>query len=110
MCSLLCIITDIVPPHVRVIPLGGDATFTCKDRATDGEIRQFQWLVNGTRVDNTDRTMTETNPFFGHIHIRNVTLDYNNTIVQCVISLTSGDGTFSDNATLLVQGEEYCCY
>ncbi len=102
--------SDILPPNEKVIPTGGYVTFTCINRATNEDV-QFQWLVNGTRVENLnleDMIMTDDrNNFVGLILFMNITVDYNNTIVQCKVNFTSGDIILSDNATLLVQGEEY---
>ncbi len=104
--------SDILLPHERVITPGGEATFTClyRDTAEDVPYVQFQWFVNGTQVEELnlgDRIITDVNDLIGHIHFINVTVEYNDTTVQCRVNNTSGDITFSDNnATLFVQGEE----
>ena len=96
-----------------MIPLGGENTFTCTNRATTENVSQFQWLVNGTLVEELnlgDRITTDHNNHVGYLHFINITENYNNTIIQCRVNLTSGDITFSDNATLLVQGESVIIY
>ena len=87
-----------------MIPLGRETTFTCINRATTGDV-QFQWLVNGTLVEDLnigDRIMTDSNNVFGEIYFMNIPLDYNDTTIECRINNITGDII----ATLLVQGEE----
>ncbi len=42
----------------------------------------------------------------GHLTFRNIPLEYNDTTIQCIVTLTSGEILQSNNATLLVQGKE----
>ena len=89
-----------------VIILGGDTAFTC--RVTD-TVQQFQWLVNGTLLEDLNqRDGIEDAVTFGIglLTFRNIPLGYNDTTIQCIANFTSGGIIRSNNATLLVQGEE----
>ncbi len=86
-----------------MITPGEGTVFTC--RAT----QQIQWLVNGTRLEDLNqRDGIEDNVTFGigTLTFRDIPLEYNDTTIQCVVTLTSGEIIRSNNATLLVQGKE----
>ncbi len=85
------------------------SSFSCQS-LNSGDIQQFQWLVNGTRLedfDQTDGIMTTVKNDFGILALSNISLEYNETTIQCIITLTSGENISSNDATLLVQGEPY---
>ena len=105
---LLVTSSDNLVPTERVIVPGGETTFTCIHTSVIGVIEQFQWLVNGTRLEDlnqTDRIEAENN-IIGHLHFINIPVEYNSTTIQCIIDFTSGESIPSNNATLFVQGEE----
>ncbi len=85
-------------------------SFVCQSINSPG-IQQFQWLVNGTRLEDNDQRdgieehMTRTT---GILTFLNVPVEYNDTTIQCIAIFTSGEIMYSNNATLLVQGEEIC--
>ncbi len=92
-------------PRVVII-LGGETTYTCR---VTGTIQQIQWLVNGTQLEDLNkRDGIEDDVTFGigHLTFRNISEEYNNTNIQCIVTLTSGEIIRSNSATLLVQGEE----
>ncbi len=85
---------------------GGKIVFTCR---VTGTVQQFQWLVNGTRLEDFDqRDGIEDGGTFGigTLTFNNTPVEYNDTTIQCIVTLTSGEIIPSNNATLLVQGEE----
>ncbi len=89
-----------------IVP-GDDATFTCIYSSIFDVIEQFQWLVNGTRLEDLNQTegiRTENN-IFGHLHFTNIPVEYNGTTIQCIIDFASGESTPSNHAMLLIQGE-----
>ena len=89
-----------------MIILGGETAFTCR---VIGTVEQIQWLVNGTHLEELNqRDGIEDDVTFGIglLTFRNIPAEYNDTTIQCVVTLTSGEIIRSNNATLLVQGEE----
>ena len=89
-----------------MIILGGDTAFTCRGTSA---VQQIQWLVNGTQLEDLDqRNGIEHDVTFGlgHLTFRNISVEYNDTTIQCIVALTSGEILSSNNATLLVQGEK----
>ena len=90
-----------------VTTLGGMHTFDC--RSINNDVQQYQWLVNGTELQELNLTdgviMTEDNDVIAFISFNNITMKYNGTTIQCIANLTSGEIIPSNNATLLVQGE-----
>ncbi len=97
----------IIPTEEVTIP-GMMSTYVCQSINT-GNIQQFQWLLNGTRLEDlnkTDRIRTvNLDQIIGIIHFNNITVDYDNTTIQCKVTLPSGVVISSSNAKLLVQGE-----
>ncbi len=92
----------------RVTFPGMNFTFECQPH-NSGPIQQFQWLLNGTRLEDlnqTERIMTHTTTIFGLLNFNIISVEYNDTTIQCIVTLTSGEVISSNNATLLVQGEE----
>ncbi len=89
-----------------MIILGEETAFTCR---VTGTVQQIQWLVNGTRLEDINqRDGIEDDVTFGigHLTFRNIPVEYNDTTIQCIVTLTSENVKLSNNATLLVQGEE----
>ncbi len=107
---LTLLISDIRIPHQKVIALGREDQFICRNADQFEDISQFQWLVNGTLVEEAnpeDEIYVDNGDHLGHIHFINVPVDYNNTIAQCRVTFASdGNITYSNIGTLLVQGED----
>ena len=80
------------------------STFICQS-INSGDMKQFQWLVNGTQLEHSDEISTTAEGDIGILTFSNIPVDYNDTTIQCIVTLTSGDTISSNNATLLVQGE-----
>ncbi len=99
-------IIDIIPDPLRVAYLGGETTFTCSYTPLRGRIQHIQWIVNGTQAEliQTDGIMVENIQNVGHLHFINISVEHNDTTIQCRVNLTSGEIT--NNATLHVQGED----
>ena len=78
---------------------GSEAVFTCEASGAEA----LGWNVNGTTALETNFSVTRT---VGHIS--NITLpalsEYNSTVVQCIAGVLGGHFTWSENATLLIQG------
>ncbi len=87
--------------------LGGNFPFNCE--SINNNVSRYQWLVNMTLLENLDRTdgviSTNTNNIISLINFENVTMKYNGTTIECIVTLTSREMIRSNNATLLVQGE-----
>ncbi len=97
--------SDIISQPERVVVAGGNTTFTCIYTSASATAEQIQWLVNGTRLEDlnqTERIEAENNIIY-FIHIP---VEYNGTTIKCIIDYTSGGNVPSNNATILVQGEE----
>ncbi len=101
---------DIIPDPLRVAYLGGETTFTCSYTPLRGRIQHIQWIVNGTQAEliQTDGIMVENIQNIGHsqLHFINISVEHNDTNIQCIVNLTSGMIIHSNNATLHVQGED----
>ena len=104
--------SDIIEPHQRVIIPGRSTTFTCRYRAniTDPVLRII-WLINGTQLDQEDlnqRDGIESDDLHdvGHLYFNNISVEYNDTTIRCLIFFTSSNLITSNIAILLVQGEE----
>ena len=101
---------------VSVYPLrpitneGRNITFTCfLVTATQDSFQSIQWLLNGSELS----TLGVNNPFddfeplgsgIGTLTFIRVSLEYNNTIIQCRGRLASGRNPTSNGVTLLLQG------
>lgn len=77
---------------------GSEAVFTCEASGAAA----MGWNVNGTSALDTNFSVRTVG------HISNITLQalhkYNSTMVQCIAGVLGGDFTWSENATLLIQG------
>ncbi len=95
-------------PLQEVATPGRTAPFIC-EAINSNDIQQFHWLVNGTRLeysnlgDRVDDYVSHTTAVFIFL---NVSVEYNDTTIQCIGTFTSGEINYSTIATLLVQGEE----
>ncbi len=69
-------------------------------------ITSVEWLINGTRLEDFSLTNVETQfiELFrqGSLVFSNISVEYNNTNIQCRATLSNGE---TNSATLLVQGE-----
>ncbi len=94
---------DVFIPDVNPI-------FNC-GAASDAPITitSVQWLINGTRLE--DLSLTNVGTEFsqlsrqGTLVFNNISVEYNNTIIQCRANLSNGETVDSNIDTLLVQGE-----
>ena len=72
-------------------------------------ITSVEWLINGTRLEDLSLTNVETEfsqiTRQGALVFNNISVEYNNTNIQCRATLSNGETGDSDNFTLLVQGE-----
>ncbi len=95
-----------IPTPQRVITPGEGTVFLCR---VTGTVEQVQWLVNGTQLEDINQRDGIEDGFTfgtGHLSFRDIPVEYNDTTIQCIVTLTSGDIIPSNNATLLVQGKE----
>ena len=91
-------------PVDPVVHAGGVATFTCA--ATSSTIVSVEWLVNGTSLNSHPLQNVEQAFALGSglLRFSNVSMDDNNTRVQC-LATTSSEEVLSSNISLLrVQG------
>ncbi len=98
-----------VEPQEKVITPGGIAIFHC-EIINNNDMRQLYWLVNGTRLEDLKLGDDRVNDYMSR-GVRSLTflpipVEYNDTTIQCFANFTSGEIMYSNNATLLVQGEE----
>ena len=72
-------------------------------------ITSVEWLINGTRLEDLSLTNVETEfsqlSRQGTLVFNNISVEYNNTNIQCRATLSNGETVDSNNVTLLVQGE-----
>ncbi len=92
-----------------MIILGRGTTYPCTVTHDQlGTVPQIQWLLNGTLLEDLNqRDGIEDDVTFGigTLTFNNTPVKYNDTTIQCIATLTSGEIMYSNNATLLVQGE-----
>ncbi len=89
-----------------MITPGEGTVFTCR---VTGTVEQIQWLVNGTQLEDINqRDGIEDAVTFGtgHLTFSNISVEYNDTTIQCIVTLTSKEIIRSNDATLLVQSKE----
>jgi len=105
------------PVPDRLIPIKGTAAvllpgthslYYCRSRF--GNVASVQWLINGTLFEDLNLTNvgTEFVDVFhrGSLFFVNLSVNpYNNTIIQCRATYNNGEIVYSNNSTLLVQGE-----
>ncbi len=72
-------------------------------------ITSVEWLINGTQLEDLSLTNVATEfsqlSRQGTLVFRNISVEYNNTNIQCRATLSNGETVDSNNYTLLVQGK-----
>ena len=73
---------------------GDNGVLVCP--VVDGMVREYQWKLNGVLSTNFNDVIAD-----GHIlKFRSISLKYDDTAIQCVVTFTSGEIEYSNNATL----------
>ena len=96
----------VIDEPLRVSPLGGVTTFTCLYIPLNGTL-PIHWIVNGTWLEDLeqrDGIEVVDLPYIGHLNFINISVEHNDTTIQCRVDFTSGEIVYSNNATLFVQG------
>ena len=95
----------VIPSGEVVVTLDADTTVTCN--SLEGSINSIQWLINGTLVEPS----AQVNPVFdtehgiGLLQLKNFTLNFNSSRIQCRASFDSGiTETSTELLLILVQG------
>lgn len=101
--------------QVNVFPAGefvtiphGNAAFTCLSLSPSGdEIRQVQWLLNGTllqhlHLENVEAEFSTIGSGVGTLQFTDIPLAYNMTTIRCHAEFSSGHWFVSNDATLLL--------
>ncbi len=107
--SLYHVTVTLTPDKNVVIPGTLQATYICHFINNNGNIQQYHWLVNGTQLEDLnlgDGIQVVESRSTGILSFINIPEEYNDTIIQCEATLTSGEIIYSNNAILLVQGED----
>ncbi len=97
------------PGQSVVIPTTPQASYICHFINNNGNIQQYQWLVNETQLEDLDlgdRVQVDESRSTRILSFMNISVEYNDTTIQCIVTLTSGEIIRSNNATLLVQGKD----
>ncbi len=83
---------------------GRNPVLTCA--SISGIIISVEWLINGTELEDLSLTNVEAG-FIGQgvLVFNNISVEYNNTNIQCRANLSNGETVDSNDFTLLVQGE-----
>ncbi len=80
---------------------GSNPTYRCEFSSCT--ITSVQWLINGKQLEDLSFTNVETEfsqrSRLGTLRFNNISVEYNNTNIQCRANLSIGE------ATLFVQGE-----
>ncbi len=107
MCSYLISIVTLTSPGSVFIP-GDNPIFNCAS-LPHTNITSVQWLINGTRLEDLSFTNVVTDfselTRQGVLVFNNISVEYNNTNIQCRATLSNGETVDSNDFTLLVQGE-----
>ena len=107
--SLYHVTVTLTPDKNVVIPGTLQATYICHFINNNGNIQQYHWLVNGTQLEDLNLgngVQVVESRSTGILSFINIPEEYNDTIIQCEATLTSGEIIYSNNAILLVQGED----
>lgn len=98
------------PAVDRITTPGGSALFSCYATHGESDITGAQWTFNSTSADTFNQShvvidLAET-PIgnFGYLTLRDIPVEWNNTVVQCVGMFASGTWTPSDTCILRLQG------
>ena len=87
---------------------GVNPGYNCESYSVN--IASVQWLINGTRLE--DLSLTNVATIFveltrqGSLLFNNVSVEYNNTNIQCRATLSNGETADSNNVTLFVEEGE----
>ncbi len=88
---------------------GHNPVLNCASISGTIAITSVEWLLKGTRLEDLSLTNVETDFIElarqGVLLFNNISVEYNNTNIQCKVSLSNGETVDSNNFTLLVQGE-----
>ena len=101
-------------PQDKVIShIGGESNFFCSSSNLGVSITSIEWLLNGTTVESNSMGITvafSNDIEVGGLILTNITTSFNNTQIQCVAELTSGEFVISNSAPLLLlQGKGLTC-
>ncbi len=92
----------------HIFILGNHPTFNCA--SPSDTITSIEWYINGTPLEDLSLTnmATEFSQLSrqGILVFSNISVEYNNTNIQCRATLSNGETADSNNFTLLVQGEK----
>lgn len=104
-CSVIYAVTLHPSDRLVVVP-GGNVTFTCVSQES---ILSIQWLVNSSSFEdfNLTNVMSEFTldaGGIGALNFFNLIQEYNNTSIQCIATLSSGQDSSSRETILLLQG------
>ncbi len=87
---------------------GDSAIYNCA--SPSGTITSVEWLINGTLLEDLSLTnvVTEFSQLTkqGTLRFNDISVEYNNTNIQCRANLSNGETVDSNNSTLLVQGKK----
>ncbi len=103
------ILVRLSPSGDVFIP-GVNPVFNCKAASNAPiTITSVQWLINETPLEDLSLTNVETEfsqlSRQGILVFDNISVEYNNTNIQCRATLSNGETVDSNNVALLVQGE-----
>ncbi len=106
---MMCFIVMLTSNSIVFTP-GENPLFNCG--SSSDTITSVQWLINGTRLEDLSLTNVETEFMEltdqGTLVFNNVSVEYNNTNIQCRATLSDGTTVTVDSTLrLLVQGESY---
>ena len=95
------------------IPGGRDPVLNCASLSDTTTITSVEWLINRTRLEAMLEDLSLTNVLMefsevfrqGVLVFNNISVEYNNTNIQCRATLSNGETVDSNNFTLLIQGE-----
>ncbi len=98
-----------VTPQTRTVTTPeGMASFLCFP--SQGNISSVQWLINGSRLEDhnlrniSHEFVISVHGNFGALVMREVPVEWNNTMVHCTAVFESAATLTSNRCTLLLQG------
>lgn len=98
------------PSNKVAVVLGGNVTFNCVYSTSNSEsMYTLRWLVNGSSFEGFSLTNVVSKYFSigggtGLLSFFDLPLEYNNTVIQCMVTLNSGHDYTSGESMLLLQG------
>lgn len=100
----------LLPSSTVISAVGSNVAFTCLSLSVD--IQQIIWRINGSELQDLNNDYNITTGISnrrGSIDVSNLVPEFNSTTFQSEATFTTGAVAFSEESTLIVQGQCFSC-